>query len=58
MKKNSIKSVMYSSIIVDKTNNMFINKLSMLSKLNILFEKKLLTKSEYDKIRSSFKFIA
>ena len=58
MKKNSIKAVMYSSIIVDKTNNMFINELSMLSKLNILFEKKLLTKSEYDKIRSSFKFIA
>lgn len=58
MKKNNIKSVMYSPIIINKTNNMFINELSMLSKLNFLFEKKLLTKSEYDKIRSSFKSIA
>ncbi len=58
MKKNNINSVMYSPIIINKTNNMFINELSMLSKLNILFEKKLLTKSEYDKIRSSFKSIA
>ena len=59
MKKNKIKKVIIiPSAIVQADEKNFVNELSMLSKLNILFEKKLITKHEYEKIKSSLKSIA
>ena len=58
MKKKKIKIVKISEFESNELNKKFLSELSMLTKLNIIYEKKLITKNEYEKIKSTFKYVA
>lgn len=55
MKKNKYK-VMYSNFSKTKENNDLFIKLSELWKLNLLLSKKLITKTEYEKVKCAIGF--
>ena len=58
MKKKKIKIVKISEFETRDSTKKFLDELSMLTKLNTIYEKKLITKNEYEKIRSTFKYVA
>ena len=55
MKNNKYK-VMYSDFPKTKENDELLKKLSNLLKLNVLLNKKLITKNEYEKVKCAIGF--
>ena len=58
MKKANDYKVKYTLFENNKENTDYIKSLSNLIKLNILYEKKLLSKNEYQKVKCAIGFIA
>lgn len=58
MKRKEKYKVYYSKFDVDKDTLSFFEKLSNLYKLNVLFEKGLINKVEYEKIKQLIGFVA
>ena len=56
-KNNNIHKVYYSAFNMTKEIQDYFNKLSMLVKLNLLLDKKLINNSEYEKIKESLGFL-
>ena len=56
--EKKIKIVKISEFETRDSTKKFLDELSMLTKLNTIYEKKLITKNEYEKIRSTFKYVA
>lgn len=56
-KNNNIHKVYYSAFSMTKEIQDYFNKLSMLVKLNLLLDKKLINNSEYEKIKESLGFL-
>ena len=58
MKKANDYKVKYTLFENNKENTDYLKSLSNLIKLNILYEKKLLSKNEYQKVKCAIGFIA
>ena len=58
MKKANDYKVKYTLFEHNKENTDYLKSLSNLIKLNILYEKKLLSKNEYQKVKCAIGFIA
>lgn len=58
MKKTNNYKVKYTLFDNNKENTDYLKSLSNLIKLNILYEKKLLSKNEYQKVKCAIGFIA
>lgn len=54
--KNNKYRVMYSEFSKTKENDELLKKLSNLLKLNVLLNKKLITKNEYEKVKCAIGF--
>lgn len=58
MKKTNDYKIKYTLFDNNKENTDYLKSLSNLIKLNILYEKKLLSKNEYRKVKCAIGFIA
>ena len=58
MKKTNDYKIKYTLFDNNKENTDYLKSLSNLIKLNILYEKKLLSKNEYQKVKCAIGFIA
>lgn len=58
MKRTNDYKIKYTLFDNNKENTDYLKSLSNLIKLNILYEKKLLSKNEYQKVKCAIGFIA
>ena len=58
MKRRVINIVKYTEFKNNSEVTNFLTELSMLTKLNIIYRKKLISSIEYAKIKQTFKYVA